>query len=247
MDAVRAEEELQRLRQELQAARAALEEFASAVAHDLRAPLRHILAYAELLREEAAGRLDGEAAQFLDTITQAAQLLARQIEGLRAWARLDQQALQPQAVDAAVLLAELQRALSAQAAGRALRWQIAPDLPRLQGDAALLRELFAQLLGNALKFTAPRALAEIRVGALAAEPGYATIEVADNGVGYDPARQERLFRVFQRLHSASRFEGLGLGLAMADKIVRRHGGRIAIEGAPDAGCRVRVTLPLAPG
>jgi len=236
--------ELQRLRAELEAARAALGEFTYVVTHDLRAPLRHILAYSDLLREELGSRLHGEAAQFLETIGGAARLLARQIDGLKAWAQLERAALQPAAVDAAALLAELRQQLQPQAGGRAVQWDVAADLPALQGDAALLRELFAQLLGNALKFTAPRAVAQIAVRALTAQPGMATIELRDNGVGYNPAQQERLFRVFQRLHGSA-FDGLGLGLAMAQRIVQRHGGAIAIEGAPDAGCCVRVTLPQA--
>jgi len=237
--------ELQRLRRELEAARDALGEFAYVVTHDLRAPLRHILAYSDLLREELGPRLQGEAAQFLETIGGAARLLARQIDGLKAWAQLGRVQLQPTVVDAAALLAELRQQLQPQASGRAVQWDIATDLPALRGDAALLRELFAQLLDNALKFTAPRALAQIAVRALpAAAADMVTIEVRDNGVGYNPAQQERLFRVFQRLHGSA-FQGLGLGLAMAQRIAQRHGGAIAIEGAPDAGCRVCVTLPRA--
>lgn len=240
-----AQAEIERLRAELQAARGALGDFAYVVSHDLRAQLRHITAYSGLLREELEGMLTDDTAQFVDTITQAAQLMGRQIDGLMAWSQLDRVELQPMAVDVAALLAEVRQALAADAQGRSVQWQVAADLPRLQGDGTLLRQLLGHLLSNALKFTRPRATAVIEIGAEAAPDGRATLYVRDNGVGYNPAQQDRLFHVFQRLHSTSQFEGLGLGLALAHKIVQRHEGSIAIDGAPDAGCCVRVTLPAA--
>ena len=239
------EQELEDLRAELQAARAALGDFAYVVSHDLRAQLRHINAYSDLLREELEGQLYGDGALFLDTITHAAQLMGRQIDGLMAWSHLDRAELQPLAVDAAALLAEVRQALAAEAPGRRVQWQVSADLPRFQGDGALLRQLFTHLLSNALKFTRPRETAVIEIGAETAPDGQAALYVRDNGVGYNPAQQARLFHVFQRLHSASQFEGLGLGLALARKIVERHGGSIRIEGAPDAGCRVTFSLPRA--
>lgn len=243
MTAPTPEQEVQRLRAELDAARAALGDFAYVVSHDLRAQLRHITAYSGLLREELEGRLSGDAAQLLDTVTHAAQLMGRQIDGLKEWAQLDRVELQPMTIDTAVLLAEVQQALAEQARGRQVQWQVAAELPSLRGDGALLRQLFAHLLSNALKFTRPRETAVIEIGAEAAPPGFVALQVRDNGVGYNPAQQAKLIHVFQRLHSASQFEGLGLGLALSRKIVERHGGSIAMEGAMDAGCCVTVTLP----
>jgi signal transduction histidine kinase len=237
--------ELERLRAELQAARAALGEFAYVVSHDLRAPLRHILAYGELLREELGDRLAGEPAEFLDTMTQAAQLMGRQMDGLKEWSQLDRAELQLTAVDSAALLAELRLRLAAEAGPRQIDWQFQDGLPALRGDPALLRQLFSHLLSNALKFTRPRPTAVVQVGWLAVAPGQVEIFVRDNGVGYNPGQQDKLFHVFQRLHGARQFEGLGLGLALAHKIVQRHGGAIRIEGAPDQGCRASVTLPCA--
>lgn len=243
MTAPTPEQEVQRLRAELDAARAALGDFAYVVSHDLRAQLRHITAYSDLLREELEGRLSGDAAQFLDTVTHAARLMGRQIDGLKEWAQLDRVELQPMAIDTGALLAEVQQALAEQARGRQVQWQVAAELPSLRGDGALLRQLFTHLLSNALKFTRPRETAVIEIGAEAAPPGFVALQVRDNGVGYNPAQQAKLFHVFQRLHSASQFEGLGLGLALSRKIVERHGGSIVMEGAVDAGCRVTVTLP----
>ncbi len=237
--------ELERLQAELQSARAALGDFAYVVSHDLRAQLRHITAYSGLLREELQGQLNGDAAHFLDTVTQAAQLMGRQIDGLMAWSLLDRVALQPMAVEASMLVHEAQQALAREAAGRTVQWQVSDTLPRLHGDAALLRQLFSHLLSNALKFTRTRDTAVIEIGSEAAADGRAAIYVRDNGVGYNPIQQAKLFHVFQRLHSAGQFEGLGLGLALSRKIVERHGGDIHIEGALDAGCRVGFTLPRA--
>ncbi len=237
--------DIEQLRVELQAARAALGDFAYVVSHDLRAQLRHINAYSGLLREELAGQLSGDAGQFLDTITQAAQTMGRQIDGLMAWSQLDRVELQAATVPVATLLAEARAQLGAEMAQRQIDWQLPDGLPALRGDAALLRQLFVHLLSNALKFSRPRLTAVIQVGWAPAADRQVELFVRDNGVGYNPAQQDKLFHVFQRLHSASQFEGLGLGLALARKIVQRHGGQIAIHGAPDAGCRVSFTLPAA--
>ncbi|EGI76870.1 sensor histidine kinase [Hylemonella gracilis] len=267
MASVKADREIERLRAELAAVRASLGDFTYVVTHDLRAPLRHIISYAGLLREEVGGELSGEAARFLGTITEAAQQMGRQIDGLREWAMLDRADLQPVAVDANQLLAELQAAAMAQeqrawetaAAAqptgaalsplRAVQWRVDPALPPLRGDAALLRLLFSHLLGNALKFTRQRKTALIVIegetgGAGTAGEEWATLHVRDNGAGFDPTLKDKLFNVFQRLHSTQQFEGLGMGLALARKIAQRHGGSIRIDAMPDAGCHVSVTLPM---
>ncbi len=240
------EQEIERLRAELQGARAALGDFAYAVSHDLRASLRHIMSYTSLLREEAGATLTGEPANYLETIHTSARTLGQQIDGLMAWSQLDRVELQFMDLDAAVLIAEAQAQLAPECAGRHVVWRVLGDLPRLHGDASLLRQLFVHLLSNALKFTRPRETAVIGIGIDVAPTGWVTFQVRDNGVGFDPARQFKLFHVFQRLHGASQFEGLGLGLALARKIVERHGGSIKADGLPDAGCCVSLTLPCAP-
>lgn len=240
------EQELSRLRAELQAARDALGDFAYVVSHDLRANLRHITAYAGLVREELGDAPPAEALTYLDTVTRAARLMGRQIDGLMAWSMLDRTELDTATLDVRALVEEARQALAAETAGRQIDWQVAADLPPLRGDAALVRQLLGHLLSNALKFTRPRASAVIQIGwQPPAEDGRCTLFVRDNGVGFNPQLQGKLFHVFQRLHSASEFEGLGLGLALARKIVERHGGSIRAEGQPDAGCCIRFTLPLA--
>jgi len=240
------EQELVRLRAELQAARDALGDFAYVVSHDLRANLRHITAYAALVREELGDVPPAEALTYLDTVTSAARLMGRQIDGLMAWSQLDRVELDAATLDVHALIEEVCQALAGEAAGRQVDWQVAADLPPLRGDAALLRQLLGHLLSNALKFTRPRTPAVIHIGwQPPVENGLCLLFVRDNGVGFNPQQQDKLFHVFQRLHSASEFEGLGLGLALARKIVERHGGSIRAEGEPDAGCCIRFTLPLA--
>lgn len=263
---MKTDREIERLRAELAAVRAALGDFTYVVTHDLRAPLRHIISYAGMLRDEMGTPLNGEAAHFLTTITEAAQLMGRQMDGLREWAQLDRADVQPVALDANALFEEVQQSVMAQeqtawdtasaaqladaarAAQRSIQWRVDPALPRLRGDAALLRLLFAHLLSNALKFTRQRKIALIvvegEIGGGAPGEEWATIHVRDNGAGFDPSLSNKLFDVFQRLHSTSQFEGLGLGLALARKIAQRHGGSIRIDALPDAGCHVSVTLPM---
>lgn len=234
------------LERELAVARGGLEDFTYTVSHDLRARLRHVTAYLGLLREELGPTLPAEAGGYLETANQAAVVMGRQIEGLMALSQLDRAALQEELIDPAVLIDEMRAAMAAHSAGRQIEWQIAADFPQLRGDAVMLRQLLGHLLSNAVKFTRPRAVAQIELGwHHPREAAYCTLFVRDNGVGFNPRQQERLFRVFQRLHSEAEFEGLGLGLALARRIVERHGGAIDAEGEPDAGCRISLTLPLA--
>lgn len=235
--------ELERLRAELQSARDALGDFAYGVSHDLRAQLRHILSYSALLREELGPTLSAEPAQFLDIIQQAAQTLGRQIDGLKAWAQLDRIELQLIEVDPSALLAEVWEGLEPERGGRAIAWTLPAGLPRVRADGVLLRQLFTHLLSNACKFTRPTSQAQVTVWADAG--GMLTLHIEDNGVGFAPGQEARLFRVFQRLHTTREFEGLGLGLALAQKIAHRLGGAVSLKGQTGAGCRVSVTLPLA--
>lgn len=252
------EQELARLRaelaatqQQLAAAQAALGDFAYTVSHDLRANLRHITAYGGLVREELGAAAGAEVASYLDIVTNAARLMGRQIDGLMAWSQLDRAELHAAALDLPELIGEARRLLAAELAGRAIEWRIAADLPAVRGDAVLLRQLLLHLLSNAVKFTRRSEAAVVEIGGQpagaedGAAGGWCELYVRDNGVGFDPLWQHRLFHVFQRLHPAGEFEGLGLGLALAGKIVARHGGRIRAEGTLGAGCCVRFTLPSA--
>lgn len=242
-DAARRVEALER---ELAQARQALEDFSYTVSHDLRAPLRHVQAYLRITREDLGEALDPVVAAHLDTAAGAAVQLGRMIDGLLELTRLARTDLQCDPVDLGRLLGDLRRQMDERAPARVLDWRIAPDLPLVQGDAALLGRMLGCLLDNALKFTRDCVgAARIEVGWRALAGGRCEIHVQDNGAGFDPRSQDRLFRVFQRLHSARQFEGLGLGLALARQVVERHGGQIRASGAPGQGCRVAFDLPLA--
>jgi signal transduction histidine kinase len=227
---------------------AAQEEFLRAVSHDLRAPLRHVTSYGPLVREllqEAglAGEALQEAQMFLDTMDQSARRMGRMLDGLLGLSRTARAPLQPQAVDLGALLAQVQAELAPGAQGRNVQWHIAADLPSVQGDAALLRQMLAELLGNALKFTRGSDPAHITVGWERGAEGHFTLQVQDNGAGFNPAQAGGLFGVFQRLHREGEFDGVGTGLAMVRAIARRHGGDASATAALGAGCTVRVTWP----
>ena len=217
------------------ALQAELERFVFSVSHDLRAPLRHITAYAPLVREMLA---EGEdPGPCLDTLEQSARSMARMVDALLELSRLSRIPLQTAPVVMADLVAEAQHALAADMAGRSIAWQLPTDWPAVQGDAALLRHLWQQLLSNALKFTRPRPVAQITLG----------WEPAADGMAFwlrDPATSGTMFDLFQRLHTTTAFDGAGVGLALARQIVQRHGGSITAHGVVDGGCTVRFTLPL---
>ena len=220
---------------------AELERFVRSVSHDLRAPLRHITAYAPLVREMLA---EGEdPGPCLDTLEQSARSMARMVDALLELSRLSRIPLQATVVPMAALVAEAQRALVADTAGRSIDWQLPTDWPEVQGDVALLRQVWEHALSNALKFTRARTPAQITLGWEPAPDGVA-FWVRDNGVGFNPAASAGMFDLFQRLHAASAFEGAGIGLALACQIVQRHGGSISAQGTVDGGCTLRFTLPL---
>lgn len=238
---------------------AAQKEFLRAVAHDLRAPLRHVTAYGELVRELLSELLDAapmqpaladgqrqtvqEALDFLATMAQSAQRMGRMLDGLLALSRAQRAPLACAPVALAPLLAEVRAQLAPEEAGRTVEWQIAPVLPVLWADAALLRDVLRELLGNALKFTRGRAVARIAVRSAGEEGGDGVLLIEDNGVGFDPARAGALFGVFQRLHREEDFPGVGAGLALCRAIAERHGAHITITAAPDAGCSVHLQWP----
>lgn len=219
---------------------AELEHFVRNVSHDLRAPLRHITAYAPLVREMLA---EGEdPSPCLDTLEQSARSMARMVDALLELSRLSRIPLQITTVSMAALLAEAQRALSADTAGRSIQWQVPADWPEVEGDAALLRQVWEYVLSNALKFTRFRPVAQITLGWEYAADGV-TFWLRDNGVGFNPASSIGMFDLFQRLHTTSAFEGVGVGLALARQIVQRHGGSMSAQGVVDGGCTMRFTLP----
>jgi signal transduction histidine kinase len=242
---------IERLERELRLARTELDAFTRAVSHDLRAPLRHLGAYAQILREDLPEPQLALVLPHLDRISEAARLMGQQIDGLMRLAQVGQAHLQPASLDVGALAKAVYTDLRRQpgpdaTAGpdaRAIDWQVASDIPPLLADAALVREALAQVLANAIKFTRPRSQASISLSGQWGDGG-CVLTLADNGVGFEPTQQARLFQPFSRLHSSKAFEGLGLGLAITRKIIERHGGQIEASGVPNGGCRVSIRLPL---
>ena len=235
----------EQLQRDLQEARAELADFTHTVAHDLRASLRHVTAYVQIIREDLEAQNTTDIPTHLARIEQAALQMGQQIEGLTTLSRLASVELQLMPVNVLDLMDDVCDELRLLVADRVVECQFAEDFPLLQGDATLIRQVLTLLLSNALKFTRTRPVAHIAVSWQADEAGECTVTVADNGVGFNPDYAAKLFHPFARLHAAKDFEGQGLGLAIAAKILSRHQGRIWAQGVKDGGCRVSFTLPRA--
>lgn len=229
--------------EELRAANAELDAFNHSVSHDLRAPVRHVLGFAGLLRRGAAEKLGTREQRLLTQVETSAQHMNTLIDELLAFARLSRQPLQARAVNLDPLVQEVRAALEPDVGSRQIEWHIAA-LPPVAGDPQLLKFVLINLLSNAVKYTAPRPIARIEVGA-EQRAGEVVLWVQDNGVGFDPQYAGRLFGVFQRLHRQEEFEGIGIGLANVGRIVARHGGRVWAEGVLGAGATFFISLPPA--
>jgi len=231
--------------QELAAANRTLTEFAASVSHDLRAPLRALDGLSSLLNERYAPLLDAEGVRFLGMLKAKSQQMEQMIKGYLQLFRLRQDPLSAEAVDMNRLVADVVTELQAQNP-RARHIGVDP-LPAVLGDAALVRQVWVNLLTNALKFTSGREEPQIRVnGSAATAGGLVQFRVSDNGVGFNMAYAARLFGLFQRLHSERDFEGHGIGLSIVRTIVERHGGRVQAEGETGRGAVISFSLPAAP-
>ncbi len=231
---------------ELQEAVGELESFTYSISHDLRAPLRHITGFAQLLEKRAAAALDDKSRGYVRTISEAAQRGGELVDDLLAFSRLGRAELRKAPVALGPLVEEVKRELGPEWEGRQVEWRVGP-LPWVLGDANLLRAALQNLLANALKYSRTRAQAIIEVGACERD-SEVEVAVKDNGVGFDMRYVDKLFGVFQRLHTTEQFEGTGIGLANVRRIVLRHGGRVWAEGAVGQGAAFYFTLPkLAAG
>jgi signal transduction histidine kinase len=238
-------EELEaRVRQRTEALESAVKElegFSYSVSHDLRAPLRAISGFARILLAEHLHELSAQAADYLRRVSDGAQQMGRLVDDLLAFARLGRAAVRRAHTDPAEIAREALVELQPEYAGRAVRVSVAA-MPPCEADPALLKQVYANLLSNALKFTRPRGDdATIDVGCETGEQPAAYF-VKDNGVGFDMRYADKLFGVFQRLHRAEDYEGTGVGLALVERIVSRHGGRVWAHAGPDRGACFYFTI-----
>lgn len=239
---LRAAEERAELTGRLERVNRELAAFSYTVSHDLRAPFRHITGFAALLKEQEGAALSERGRRYVGTIAEAAETAGRLVDALLNFSQMGRSSMVPVQFDPAMLVAEVQRALETEIAGRPIDWRIAP-MPAMQADPVMMRQVFQNLLSNAVKYTRGRDPAVIEVSARI-EGGEFVCTVRDNGVGFDMAYVHKLFGVFQRLHRAEEFEGVGIGLANVQRIVERHGGRIWAEGALGQGAAFHFALPM---
>ncbi len=223
-----------------------LEAFSYSVSHDLRAPLRHVMGFVELLHQEAGPTLSEKSLRHLKTISESAKRMGNLIDELLAFSRIGRAEMKKTEVNLDELIRETLSDFQAETKDREMVWTI-HELPAVWADRALLRLVWVNLISNAIKFTGGRAEARIEIGPVSSGSGETVISIRDNGAGFDPKYIEKLFGVFQRLHSQDEFEGTGIGLANVQRIVRRHGGRVWAEGVPDGGATFYFSIPNRKG
>ena len=229
------------LADQLEAANQELESFSYSVSHDLRAPLRHVHGYVAMLKKVMEGRLSEKERNYLKVISDASVEMGQLIDDLLDFSRLGRTEMQETPVDLNQLVRQTLLGLEMETQGRNITWRIAP-LPPALGDATMLKQVFANLIGNAVKYTRLRNPAEIELGSSGEEEGRCIYFVRDNGAGFDPKYAHKLFGVFQRLHRAEEYEGHGIGLALVRRILTRHGDRIWAESHVGAGATFHFTL-----
>jgi PAS domain S-box-containing protein len=230
----RAEEALKSAVEELGA-------FSYSVSHDLRAPLRAIAGFSQALSEDYSDKLDVEGKRMLNVIQDSIHDMGQLIDGLLAFSRLNHNGMKVSEINTRDLATEVFEQVRLGVPERQIRLDI-QALPSARGDRAMIREVLANLLSNAVKYTAHREKAVIEVGGRT-ENNKNTYHVRDNGVGFDMKYVDKLFHVFQRLHSTAEFEGTGIGLALVQRIIHRHGGRVWAEGKVNEGATFYFTLP----
>jgi PAS domain S-box-containing protein len=249
----RREEEIQALNQEL-AKRSAelesinkeLEAFAYSISHDLRAPLRHMAGYTELLQKKASSVVDEKSNRYMAMILESAKRMGNLIDDLLAFSRIGRAETQKTQVSLAQMVREALTEVRQDTEGRDIAWKIGA-LPDFYGDRSMLRVVLVNLIANAVKFTRTRSRAEIEIGCADGNRDELIVFVRDNGVGFDMKYVHKLFGVFQRLHASDEFEGTGIGLATVQRIIHRHGGKVWAEGVVDSGATFYFSAPKLQG
>jgi signal transduction histidine kinase len=247
----RREDEIRKLNQELgkraaelEATNKELESFAYSVSHDLRAPLRHMVGYSELLQRQASSLLDEKSQRFIRTILDSAKRMGSLIDDLLAFSRIGRAETKETEVDLEQLVKEVVAEIGQDTKSRDISWKIGA-LPVCYGDRSMLRLVVVNLVSNAVKFTRMRRPAKIEIGCVDHNKKEVEVFVRDNGAGFDMQYVNKLFGVFQRLHLPEQFEGTGIGLATVQRIIHRHGGKVRGEGAVDQGATFYFSLPKA--
>ena len=228
--------------EQLEAANRELESFSYSVSHDLRSPLRHITGFVNLLMKRMPDRLDEKGRHYLEVISASALKMGKLIDDILSFSRMGRVEMKMECVRMDLLLTEVLQEIQPVWQGREVTFTISP-LPEVEGDPALLKMVWTNLVSNAVKFTGRRPRAVIEIGCLPDRPEEEVFFVRDDGAGFNMQYQDKLFGLFQRLHSEEEFEGTGLGLANVRRIILRHGGRTWGEGAIDRGATFYFSLP----
>ena len=228
---------------QLEVANKELEAFAYSVSHDLRAPLRHINGFIELLGKDQGSGVSEKNARYLQIICEAAKQMGELIDDLLTFSRMAREELRKTCLNPTPVVNDVVASLRSEIEGRTVRWMI-HELPMVTADPAMLKLVFVNLISNAQKFTRTRDVAEIEVGTIESDGKEIILFVKDNGVGFDMEYVHKLFGVFQRLHSKDEFEGTGIGLANVRRIISRHGGRTWAEGTVGVSASFYLSLPI---
>jgi chemotaxis family two-component system sensor kinase Cph1 len=240
---LRTAEEMAALSERLTTSNKELEAFSYSVSHDLRAPFRHIVGYAQLLKKFEGDRLSEKGNRFIDTIVESAVAAGTLVDDLLSFSQMGRATLRLATVDVDALVDDIKSRIVSVGGGGAVQWKI-ESLPKVRADVMMLRQLFQNLIENAVKFSKDRNPAVIEIGFDTEATSSGAYFVRDNGVGFDMAYVGKLFGVFQRLHRVEEFEGTGIGLANVKRIVERHGGKVWAQGAVGEGATICFTLPV---